>query len=53
MTAKRIRRKNSVPFDQRLQRMAGEALEAAGKLPDGLQREALLERQSRRRRLRI
>ena len=42
MTTKRIRRKNSVPFDQRLQRMAGEAREAAGKLPDGLQREVLL-----------
>ncbi|MDB5604031.1 MAG: hypothetical protein JWP25_931 [Bradyrhizobium sp.] len=42
MTAKRNRRKNTVPFDQRLQRLAGEAREAAGKLPDGQQRDALL-----------
>lgn len=42
MTAKRNRRRNNIPFDQRLQRMAGEAREAAGKLPDGQQRDALL-----------
>ncbi len=42
MTVKRNRRKNSVPFDERLQRAAGEAREAAGKLPDGQQRDALL-----------
>jgi hypothetical protein len=42
MRVKRNRRKNSVPFDQRLQRLAEEAREAAGKLPDGQQREALL-----------
>jgi len=42
MTAKRNRRKNSVSFEQRLQRAAGEAREAAGKLPDGQQRDALL-----------
>jgi hypothetical protein len=39
---KRNRRKNSSPFEQRLQRMAGEAREAAGRLPDGQQRDALL-----------
>jgi hypothetical protein len=42
MTVKRNRRKNSVPFDQRLQQAAGKAREAARKLPDGQQREALL-----------
>jgi hypothetical protein len=42
MTAKRNRRKNSVPFDQRLQRAAGEAREAADKLPEGQLRDALL-----------
>ena len=42
MTAKRNRRKNSVSFEQRLQRAAGEAREAAGKLLDGQQRDALL-----------
>jgi hypothetical protein len=44
MTIKRNRQRNSVPFDQRLQRMAGEAREAAGKLPDGQQRDILLRR---------
>ena len=39
---KRNRRKNTVPFEQRLQRMAGEAREAAERLPDGQQRDALL-----------
>jgi len=39
---KRNRRKNSVAFEQRLQRLAGEAREAAGRLPDGQQRDALL-----------
>ena len=42
MTAKRNRRKSSVPFGQRLQQAAGAAREAAGKLPDGHQRDALL-----------
>jgi hypothetical protein len=42
MTVKRNRRKNTIPFDQRLQRMAGEAREAAERLPDGQQRDALL-----------
>ncbi|TYM00140.1 hypothetical protein FXB40_01110 [Bradyrhizobium rifense] len=42
MTAKRNRRKQTVPFDQRLQRVAGEARAAAGNLPDGQQRDALL-----------
>jgi hypothetical protein len=42
MTAKRNRRKNSVPLDERLQRLAGEAREAAGRLPNGQQRDALL-----------
>jgi hypothetical protein len=38
MTVKPVRRKNSAPFDERLQRLAGEVREAAGKLPDGQQR---------------
>jgi len=42
MTAKRNRQKNSVPFHQRLQQAAGAAREAAGKLPEGQQRDALL-----------
>jgi hypothetical protein len=42
MTAKRNRRKHTVPFGERLQRAAGEAWAAAGKLPHGQRREALL-----------
>jgi hypothetical protein len=42
MTAKRNRRKNSVPFDERLQKAASEAREAAQRLPQGQEREALL-----------
>jgi len=42
MTVKRNRRKNAASFEQRLQRAAGEAREAAGRLPDGQPRDALL-----------
>jgi len=42
MRAKRNRHKNTVPFDQRLRQAAGAAREAAGKLPEGQQRDALL-----------
>jgi hypothetical protein len=44
MTAKRNRRKNSVPFDERLQKAAREAREAAQQLPQGAEREALLKK---------
>jgi hypothetical protein len=44
MTAKRNRRKNSVPFDERLQKAASEAREAAQRLPQGQEREALLKK---------
>ena len=44
MTIKRNRRKNTVPFDERLQRSAEEAREAARKLPQGQERDALLKR---------
>jgi hypothetical protein len=44
MTIKRNRRKNTVPFDERLQRAAEEAREAARKLPQGQERDALLKR---------
>lgn len=42
MAVKRNRRKQTVPFDERLQRVAEEAREAAGKLPQGEERDALL-----------
>ena len=42
MTAKRNRQKNPAAFDERLQRVADEAREAAGKLPQGEERDALL-----------
>ncbi len=44
MTTRRNRRKNTVPFDERLQRAAEEAREAAQKLPEGRERDALLKR---------
>jgi hypothetical protein len=44
MKANRNRRKNSVPFDERLQKAAGEAREAAQQLPQGQEREALLKK---------
>jgi hypothetical protein len=44
MTIKRNRRKNTVPFDERLQRAAEQAREAARNLPQGHEREALLKR---------
>jgi hypothetical protein len=44
MTAKRNRRRNTVPFDERLQRAANEAREAAERLPQGEAREALLKK---------
>jgi hypothetical protein len=42
MRAKRNRRKNTVPFGQRLEKAAGDAREAAEKLPQGQERDALL-----------
>src|SRR5512135_1526990 len=44
MTTKRNRRKQTVPFDQRLHQAAIAAREAAGRLPDGQEREMLLEK---------
>jgi hypothetical protein len=44
MTIRRNRRKNTVPFDERLQRAAGEARAAAGKLPQGQERDELLKK---------
>ena len=44
MAGKRNRRKNPVPFDERLQRAAGEARAAAGKLPQGQERDELLKK---------
>jgi hypothetical protein len=44
MTIKRNRWKNTVSFDERLQHAADEAREAARKLPQGLERDALLRR---------
>ncbi len=44
MTAKRNRRKNSVPFDERLHKAASEAREAAQQLPQGAERDALLKK---------
>lgn len=42
MTIRRNRRKQTVSFDQRLQRAATAAREAAYRLPDGQEREILL-----------
>jgi hypothetical protein len=44
MTAKRNRRKNTVPFDQRLQKAAIDARAAAEQLPQGEARDALLKK---------
>ncbi len=44
VTIKRNRRKNAVSFDERLQRATAEAREAARKLPQGCERDALLKR---------
>jgi hypothetical protein len=46
MTIKRNRRKQTVPFDERLHLAAEEAREAARKLPQGQERDALLKRAS-------
>jgi hypothetical protein len=42
MTAKRNRKKNGVPFDERLQKAAHEARAAAEQMPLGEARDALL-----------
>jgi hypothetical protein len=44
MTIKRNRRKQTVSFDERLQRAARDAREAAQRLPRGHEREMLLRR---------
>ena len=44
MTAKRNRRKNTVPFDERLYKAAYEARQAAQQLPQDAEREALLKK---------
>jgi len=44
MSAKRNRRKNTVPFDERLQKAASDARQAAEHLPQGEQRDALLKK---------
>ncbi len=44
MSSGRNRRKHDVSFDDRLQKAADQAREAAGKLPQGAEREALLRR---------
>jgi hypothetical protein len=44
MSIKRIRRKNAISFDERLQKAAAEAREAAQELPQGEARDALLKR---------
>jgi hypothetical protein len=44
MTIRRSRHKNTVAFDERLQRAAEEAREAARSLPQGCERDALLKR---------
>jgi hypothetical protein len=44
MTTRRNRHKNTVSFDERLQRAAEEAREAARSLPQGCERDALLKR---------
>jgi hypothetical protein len=41
---KRNRRKQTVPFDERLQRVAVEARQAAQRLPQGPQRDMLLKK---------
>jgi hypothetical protein len=46
MTMKRLRRKQTVPFDERLRRVADEAREAAERLPQGPQRDMLLQKAS-------
>jgi hypothetical protein len=46
MIVKRSRRKPTVPFEERLRRVAEEAREAAGRLPQGLQRDALMKKAS-------
>lgn len=42
MTIRRIRRKHTTTFDERLQKAAREAREAAGRLPPGPRRDMLL-----------
>jgi hypothetical protein len=44
MVMKRNRRKQTVPFDQRLHQAAIAARDAAGRLPDGQERDTLLEK---------
>jgi len=44
MSGKRNRRKHEVSFDQRLQRAAEQAREAARELPQGEERDALLKK---------
>jgi hypothetical protein len=46
MTIKRQRRKHTVSFDERLRKFADEAREAAGPLPQGPQRDTLLNKAS-------
>ena len=46
MTIKRVRRKHTVSFDERLRKFAFEAREAAGPLPLGPQRDMLLKKAS-------
>jgi len=44
MTVKRNRRRQTTPFDERLQRAAREAREAARQLPPGPDRDSLLKK---------
>ena len=44
MSANRNRRKNTVPFDERLHQAASDARQAAEHLPQGEQRDALLKK---------
>ncbi|MBI5264691.1 MAG: hypothetical protein HY852_23090 [Bradyrhizobium sp.] len=44
MTIRRNRTRHALSFDERLQRAANEAREAAGKLPHGRERDALLKK---------
>jgi hypothetical protein len=44
MSAKRNRRKNTVPLDERLQKAASDARQAAEHLPQGDERDALLKK---------
>lgn len=46
MTIKRNRRKQTVPFDARLRKAADDAREAARKLPQGPERDILLNKAS-------